>query len=348
MIVMIAGLGSIGRRHLRNLKTLGVNDILLYRTRLSTLSEDELAGLPVFTDLGEALAQKPDGVVVSNPSSEHMKVAIPAALAGCHLLIEKPLSTDLDEIGNLRKAVEATGARALAGFHFRHHPVLKRIKKLLESGEIGTVLSAKAHWGEYLPGWHPWEDYRQSYAARKDLGGGVVNTLSHPLDYLRWLAGEVRGVSALTGRVSSLEIDVEDNAEITLAFESGAFGTVHLDYYQRPATHTLAITCSKGRVTWDNATGSADVYFDDDGSWQRFEPADDFERNALFLEEMRHFLAVCRGDEAPVCTLEDGFAAQAIASAAHESSASRGQMVAIAGQTRQNGRIIGAQNQEEK
>ena len=327
MKVLIAGLGSIGRRHLRNLKSLGVGDILLYRTKLATLPDDELAGLPVYTDLEEALAQKPDAVIVSNPTSAHMTVAIPAAKAGCHLLIEKPISSELTDVLELHRAVEASGTKVLVGFQFRHHPVLRQIKAILESGSLGRVLSAKAHWGEYLPGWHPWEDYRQSYAARKDLGGGVVNTLSHPLDYLRWLLGDVSGVSALTGHISDFELDVEDNAEISLAFQNGAIGTVHLDYYQRPASHTLTITCTNGRILWDNAPGIADIYNATDGPWETLQPPFGFERNQLFLEEMRHFLAVCRGEEEPVCTLEDGFAAQATAQAVHESSAREGRIV---------------------
>ena len=327
MKVLIAGLGSIGRRHLNNLQRLGVNNILLFRTRLATLPDADLVGLPVFTDLGEALAQKPDAVIVSNPSSAHLQVAVPAAKTGCHLLIEKPIASNFAEVLGLQKAVEATGAKVLVGFHFRHHPVLGQVKTLLESGEFGQVLSAQVHWGEYLPGWHPWEDYRQSYAARKDLGGGVVNTLSHPLDYLRWLVGEVSGVSALTGHISDLELDVEDSAEITLAFESGAVGTVHLDYYQRPGSHTLTITCDKGRIFWDNATATAEVYQVADESTERLLPPNGFERNQLFLEEMRHFLAVCRGEEQPACTLEDGFAAQAIAQAVHASSAQQGLIV---------------------
>jgi predicted dehydrogenase len=340
MKVLIAGLGSIGRRHLRNLKSLGVSDILLFRTRLASLPDDELAGLPVFTDLEEVLAQKPDAVIVSNPSSAHMTVAIPAAKAGCHLLIEKPISSELAEFLDLQKAVEASGVKVLVGFHFRYHPVLARVKALLESGSLGKVLSANAHWGEYLPNWHPWEDYRQSYAARKDLGGGVVNTLSHPLDYMRWLVGDVTGVSALTGHVSELELDVEDNAEISLMFENGAISTVHLDYYQRPASHTLTITCANGRIFWDNATGNAAIYNDIDGSWETLQPSAEFERNQLFLEEMRHFLAVCRGEEQSVCTLHDGFAAQAIAQAVHESSAKQGLIVRPATLTGLGGKIV--------
>ena len=122
------------------------------------------------------------------------------------------------------------------------------------------MLTLHAHWGEYMPNWHPWEDYRQTYAAREDLGGGVIRTLTHPLDYARWLAGEVTGVRALAGHVSSLEMDVEDVAEIGLRFASGAIGGVHVNYVQRPPAHRLEIVGTQGTLRWDNADGMLHFY----------------------------------------------------------------------------------------
>jgi predicted dehydrogenase len=107
MRILIAGLGSIGRRHFRNLLALGERDLILYRTRKATLSDDELAGYPVETDLTEALSKhKPDAVVVANPTSLHLDVAIPAAQAGCAVLLEKPIAEDLSRVDELRKAAQ--------------------------------------------------------------------------------------------------------------------------------------------------------------------------------------------------------------------------------------------------
>ncbi len=122
----------------------------------------------------------------------------------------------------------------LVGFQFRFHPGLQQAKRFLDDGAIGDLISVRSHWGEYLPDWHPWEDYRQSYAARKDLGGGVVRTLCHPLDYLRWLVGELESVWAFSGNLGGLDINVEDVSEIGLQFDRGVLGSVHLDFCQRP------------------------------------------------------------------------------------------------------------------
>ena len=180
MKYLIAGLGSIGRRHMRNLIALGERDIVLLRTRKTTLPEDELAPFPQETDLQEALEKhKPNAVIVANPTSLHLDVAIPAAEAGCTILLEKPISHSMEGVDKLQTAVQKSGAKVLVAFQFRYHPGLVRAKQLITDGEIGRIVSAHVHFGEYLPGWHPWEDYRQGYAARADMGGGVVLTQCH-------------------------------------------------------------------------------------------------------------------------------------------------------------------------
>ncbi len=324
MKLLIVGLGSVGRRHLRNLQKLGADDIVLLRSGLSTLPDDELAGLPTEDDLNRALRRhRPGAVIVANPTALHLDVAVPAAQAGCHLFIEKPLSHNLDRVADLVHTVEQRGLAVLVGFQFRFHPGLRHIKHLLDSGAIGHVACVHVHWGEYLPGWHPWEDHRQGYAARQDLGGGVVLTLCHPFDYLRWLIGEVETVSAMTGQLGGLDIETEDTANVNLRFACGALGTVHLDYIQRPPAHWLQITGQKGFIRWDNADGAVHYYRSDTEAWETVMPPLGFERNTMFLEEMRHFLDCIQGKSEPLVSLNDGIAALRIALAAKQSSRER-------------------------
>ncbi len=318
MKILIAGLGSIGRRHLNMLRELGQDDFILYRTHQSTLNDEALAGIPVYTDLRDALDLKPDAAVVANPTSLHMDVAIPAAEAGCHILLEKPISDDLARVDELRQAAEKSGSRILVGFQFRYHPTLNKARELIQAGALGQILSAHSHWGEYLPNWHPWEDYSKGYAARADLGGGVIGTLTHPLDYMRYILGEVEETASLQGHVSPLELSgVEDVGEIGIKFKSGAIGAVHVNYFQRPPDHRLEIVGTQGTLRWNNADGVLHHYDMPDafGTWSANPSApihteyalpSDFERNHLFLAQMQHFLDVVQGNADPICTLEDG------------------------------------------
>jgi len=338
MKFLIAGLGSIGRRHFRNLIALGEKDLVLLRTRKATLPDDELTGYPVETDIHEALKKhKPEAVIVANPTALHLDVAIPAAEAGCHILLEKPVSDSLERLDTLQQAAQKSGSKILVGFQFRYHPTLNKARELIQADALGKILTVHAHWGEYLPQWHPWEDYRRSYAARDDLGGGVIRTLTHPLDYLRYLIGEVDSLWSFNGHISPLELDVEDVAEIGLKFSNGAIGGVHLNYVQRPPRHTLEIVGTQGTLRWDNADGI--LHFDQlstpfgsfsnnppDPVIQTFSPPEGFERNQLFVAQTRHFIEMARGEKEPICGLEDGIMALRLALAAKE-SASTGHIV---------------------
>jgi len=321
--ILIIGFGSIGRRHLRNLRTLGWRDeqIIVARTGRSTLPNDELAGVTVEYELAAALAHRPLATIIANPTSLHLESALAAAQAGSHIFMEKPISYTLDGVDRLRTLIEDQSLVFFVGFQFRFHPGLRQIKRWLDDGQIGKVTHVGAHWGEYLPDWHPWEDYRQSYSARADLGGGVVLTLSHPLDYVRWLFGEVTRVYASLG-TQGLDIEAEDTADIHLEFAGGSLGHVHLDYVERPPSHTLHVIGTQGSILWDNADGIARCYraAAEPPTWETVAPPTGFERNTMFLDELAHFLACIRGETTPVCTFADGLRALEIALAAKQSA----------------------------
>jgi len=321
MKFLIAGLGSIGRRHMRNLVALGEKDIVLYRTGKSTMPEEELAGFPQETNLHAALKKhNPNAVIVSNPTSMHLDVAIPAADLGCSLLLEKPLSHSMEGIGELETILKKGGGRAVVGFQFRFHPGMLRAKQLIVDGEIGRVVSAHVHFGEYLPAWHPWEDYRKGYAARADMGGGVVLTQCHALDYLPWLVGGVESVWAFTAKLSDLEVDVEDTAKIGLRFANGALGSIHLDYNQQPPSHYFEVIGTKGSLQWNLSDGATRIYRAEKKDWEVYPLPVGWERNAMFMSEMRHFTAVARGEVESSCPLEDGVRVMRVALAIKNSS----------------------------
>lgn len=334
MKYLIAGLGSVGRRHMRNLIALGETDIVLYRTHKATLPDDELAGYPVETDFAEALKKhKPDAVIVSNPTSLHLDVAIPAAEAGSAILLEKPIAASMERVDVLQKVVQKSGSKVLVAFQFRFHPGMVKTRELIVNGEIGRVVSASVHFGEYLPAWHPWEDYRTGYAARADMGGGVVATQCHSLDYLPWLVGKkVESVWGFADKISDLEVAADDTAKIGLRFEGGALGSLHLDYNQQPPEHEFRIIGTNGTIKWNLADGAARIYRTPhpspspsgrggrgEGNWDVYPLPAGWERNVMFQEQTKHFVDVVKGKVEPSCTLEDGVQVQRIISSVHES-----------------------------
>lgn len=337
MRFLVVGLGSAGQRHVRNLRQLMGREAELQACRVRGLmraltvdgkvqegeSVEQLHGIRTFKDLDEALGQLPAAVLVCNPTSLHIPVALAAARMGCHLFIEKPVSNSFDGLERLASIVQEKRLQVLVGFQFRFHPGLAAARRLIAGNAIGAIVHAHAHWGEYLPEWHPWEDYRESYSARFDLGGGVIHSLCHPFDYLRWILGEIRTVSATSAKLSDLELDVEDTADITLTLESGAICTVHLDFIQRPKSHSLHIIGKEGTITWDNDGGSLRWYQGARKEWEEIPAPPGFDRNTMFLDEMRHFVDCVAGRAEPYVGLAEGIRAVEIALAAKRSAAER-------------------------
>jgi predicted dehydrogenase len=248
----------------------------------------------------------------------------------------------MERIEQFQSLVEQNNLKVLVGYQYRFHPGLQEIARSLSGGAIGRVLSVGAHWGEYLPDWHPWEDYRTGYSARRELGGGVLLTLSHPMDYLGWLLGEIEAVWALVGSLGDLDLEVEDTAVVGLRFKNGALGSLYLDYNQRPTSHRLEIIGTTGTIRWDYSKGGVEISGKNPGQqragendssraapthFQSGEPRK-FSRNEMFLAEMRHFLSVLHGLEKPVCTLENGIEAMRLALYALHSARS-GQLVSL-------------------
>ncbi|MGH7930330.1 MAG: Gfo/Idh/MocA family protein, partial [Candidatus Binatia bacterium] len=179
---------------------------------------------------------------------------------------------------------------SLVGCNMRFHPGLVTVKRLLMEQAVGRIIAARVEVGQYLPDWHPWEDYRQNYSARADLGGGVILDAIHELDYIRWLLGEVTGVFCLADKLSRLEIDTEDSAALLLRFQNGAIGEVHLDYIQRTYSRTCQIICEEGTIHWDYTAGQVRWYSARKKQWQCFDNPLGWEANEMYLDEMRHFL----------------------------------------------------------
>jgi predicted dehydrogenase len=322
MRALIVGLGSIGRRHARNWAALGLGPLAVCRVRRRPLPE--LLGVEAteYQDLHRALeVERPDVVLVTNPTSLHVSTACSALQAGAHVLVEKPLDKSLEGVREVLDLARGSGRRLMVGYNLRFHPGLARLKVLLEMNAIGRVVSARAECGEYLSDWHPWEDYREGYAARGELGGGAVLTFSHDLDALCWLLGAPRRLMAMAAHRSSLEVDVDDVAEIALEFERGAVGSIHVDFVRRPPRRSIELIGEEGVLRWEFQRNRLEHYSVESGQWRVEEGDARYERNQMYMEELRHFVGCVRGEiDRPLIDGEQGAAVLAIALAALHSS----------------------------
>ena len=331
MRALIVGLGSIGRRHLHNLRALAPDaEITVWRQHAQPdhgPSAFPEANRIVFS-LEEALDSRPDVGIITNPTSEHVPTGLQLARAGIPLFVEKPLS---NELPGAEALVELCGTRNLTlmvGYNLRFHPPLLALRRAVQEARVGRVLGVLAEVGRYLPDWRPGTDYSQGASSRADLGGGVILELSHELDYLRWMFGEVETVVANAAKVSDLNIDVEDVADILLRFAGGVLGNIHLDMLQRAPTRACKVIGSAGTLFWDGMTHHVRQFSADTGTWEHVFQSAELDWNEMYLSEMRHFLDCVNSGEAPLVSGEEGLSALKLALASH-ASARLGRAVAL-------------------
>lgn len=294
--VLIIGLGSIGLRHARNFKSLGINALSGFDPSLERRKsfQDEL-GFTTFSCLDKALAEKPNLTVISSPNCFHLEQAITAALQGSHLFIEKPLSHNLDNIEQFLSVVESKKLFVHIGSNWKFHPAFKKMKSLIGEGVLGKITGAQVISGWWLPDWHPWEDYREMYSAKKSLGGGIVLD-SHEFDYITWLLGPVEQVSGYMTTSGCLDIETEDVAVACLKHESGALSTIHVDYIQREYRRKYHISGDLGTLEWDYTTGVLSSY--DAASKETIDYDVSHEDiNDMYLEQTSHILKGISGKE---------------------------------------------------
>lgn len=322
MKILMVGLGGIGQRHMRNLRTLlGARaEFLAYRVRRQmhvvtpalgadhARNVEEEYSLRTFSTLAAALEEKPDMAFICNPSNMHVPVALACVRAGCDLFVEKPLSDSMKDTAALVAETEGRKGIAMVGYQLRFHPCVLALSRIVRSGALGNLLAVRATVGEYLPNWHPYEDYRQMYAARADLGGGVVLSQIHEFDYLFSLFGVPERVYAVGGHWSELDVDVEDTASILMEFSSGGRPLpvhLHQDYLQSPPSRQCEVIGDRGRVMMD-LSGLTVTLFTRGNATPEVSSFAGFDRNQLFIDQTNHFLECIATRSRPVVDLKDG------------------------------------------
>lgn len=287
--VLVLGVGSIGERHIRNLWALGVTKITAYRTRNLPFRDIGPAKVTVITDLNQLQPSEIDCAIICSPTNLHLSQSIWCAENGIHTLVEKPISNTDRSISDLLKIVVDKQLVFSVAYMMRFHPLLIELKKIIASKIFGKVVHIESEWREYLPDWHPWEDYRKSYAALAEMGGGAALTLSHDLDLVTWLL-DANPIEWQTNRIisSSLETTSDTVADFSLIFPNKVPGRVHLNM-------AAPISQRKTQVIFEQALVTFYYYDNKLVVAEKNKPKQDihlaeFERNQMYVSELDCFL----------------------------------------------------------
>jgi predicted dehydrogenase len=323
MKIAILGLGSIGRRHLGNFKAVGVEKLSAFDAD-PTQCQAAAAQFPfaeVVSSVDAAL-EGAEGVVVCTPPESHLALAQAAVKLGAHLMIEKPLAVSADGAEPLLKTCDTRGLRVLVAHNWRYWPPMLLAERLLKEGRIGPVRAARTEYAYHLIRHrYPASDYRQGYMAQARQGGGCLLDESHAIDYMRWLCGEIVEVSAVVDHISSLEIDTDDIADLTVRFESGAVGNIHMNLFAWNMHSHFELMGERGVLQWRRFENEVRLYDPAADRWEIYPSGGQL--NDMYVEEARHFVACVRGDTTPRCDGWDGLRTMKVIEAARRSSAER-------------------------
>jgi predicted dehydrogenase len=326
--ILIVGNGSIGKRHLQIAREQFPN------AEISVLGHQEPSEVPefsnsFFTTIEAAIQFAPQIAIIANPSTFHLPIANELAQRGTHLLIEKPISATTNGVFELIKACEENECVLQVGYNLRFSPSLQKFRDLILSEEIGNLLSVRCDVGQYLPTWRPSKDYRQTVSVSEALGGGVLLELSHELDYLQWIFGKVDWVRATLTRQSSLEIDVEDSAHLTLGFVSNSdhhqlIASLNMDFIRHDLTRACTAIGENGSLKWDGILGEVSIFEKGASCWKSLFTHTPF-RNETYLAEWQEFITCINKGSIPSVTGHDGLRILEIVESARRSASTGAQ-----------------------
>ncbi|MBC7487931.1 MAG: Gfo/Idh/MocA family oxidoreductase [Cytophagaceae bacterium] len=285
--VLIFGAGSIGERHINNLLKLGCPSIFVYRQRNLPLRNVQSANIQVITSWEEIDEIKPDAAFITSPTAQHLFQAKECVKRKIPVLVEKPLSHSSEGLNELKQLVQTHQSFVQVGYMMRYHPLIQKIKEMIAHQPLGKLVYFRSYWGEHLPYWHPWEDYRTSYAARKELGGGAALTLSHDIDLANWLSNSsLLSYHTIHNFNSTLEVDVESAADINLKYKNGLSAHVHLNFFQKIPRREYQFEFEQASVYFDFFKSELQIVSEQGTEVIK---ADHFDRNDLFIAQTQAF-----------------------------------------------------------
>ena len=286
--ILIIGYGSIGKRHVKNILDETSYEIIILTKRKDKIQIDSNR-VKIFHNLNDCLSEKPHIGFITNETAYHIEIATKLAKSGLDLFLEKPLSNSMDGIKSLQKIVKQKKLITQMGYNLRFHESLIKTKKLLEQEKIGKIISVQAENGSYFPDWHPYEDYRLSYAGKKTLGGGIILTQIHDVDYLYWFFKNPKSVFSMSGKFSNLDITAEDYCASIIQFPKNITVELHLDFFQGPEFRSFKIKGTNGILSWNSLDNKIRFYDNRKKEWRVIYTLKNFQRNKMYVNDHNLF-----------------------------------------------------------
>ena len=320
--ILINGAGSAGARHFEIARYLFPNAQIAILTNRQTLDSNFVYAWH-FTKVEEAIKFQPNIAILAGAASSRIEIGFALANAGVHLLVEKPISVSTKSVENLIKICTEKNLTLAVGYNLRFYGSLIYFRDQLNLGVIGKPLLVKCEVGQFLPSWRESVDYRHSVSAQRKLGGGVLFELSHEIDYLAWIFGKIDWVRATIMRQSSLDIDVEDSAFLTLGIENklnpNLVVNLSMDFIRHDIQRKCIIIGESGTLKWDGIKQQVSILKQGESSWTNLLTTN-HSSNDSYLAEWKDFIECLGSRKSPMATGRDGLKSLEVIEAALESA----------------------------
>ena len=316
--ILVCGGGSIGQRHIENLKKIGVT-VYAWRSRQElALKLSKKYNIKVFTTIDEGI-KVADGVVVATSTDKHIEIASKVIDNNKPLFIEKPLADSYENLIPFLKKISTKNIIEV-GFQLRGHPNISKLHELITNNDYGPLYTFRALVGHRLDQWRPGTDYQESYSANSLQGGGALLDLTHEIDLINWLTGPVKEIYGNLANISDLKMNAEDLVNLILVNKSGAVGQIQLDMLSPVFRRELELVFQKAVFHWDAISGVL-TKKTSEAIVIEHKVSDNFERNDMFLLQMQHFInRISDNNLRPLCSIQAGVEVQRIVEAAIKSN----------------------------
>ena len=298
MKILIVGLGSMGKRRIRNLKQLKVGEITGFDINESRRKEAEgKYGIQTLGDLKDI--KMFDALVVSTPPDKHNEYVKLAIRNKKPVFVEA--SVILEGLEELDKLAKKEKVLVTPSCTFRFHPAIKKITAIAQSGRYGKVTSFNYYLGQYLPDWHPWENIKNFYVGKKETGG-AREMVAFELTWLTGILGFPKNVSGFYGKTLNMGVDIDDTYVISLDFGK-ILGNITIDVVARYALRSLILNMEKGQILWRWDENKIKLYEADNKCWREIQylggqTAVGYNKNIIedmYVEEMKVFVGAIKG-----------------------------------------------------
>tara|TARA_B100000965_G_C19593780_1_gene759165 strand:- start:2526 stop:3461 length:936 start_codon:yes stop_codon:yes gene_type:complete len=292
MKILICGTGSIAKRHYKNLIKLGYKDIIFYKSTRKQILIPKINKNQVYLNLDNALKERPKIAFICNVTSLHIDTAIKCVKKKCNIFLEKPISNNLKNLNYFKKLVSKNKSKVFVGYMMRFHPLILKLKNMIDNKKIKNIFYINSVWGEYLPNWHRYENYETSYASQKKLGGGAALTLSHEIDLMSFLFGDIQKVTTLKSYKSKLKLNTDFSTTHLIRFKNEVDCSINVNFLNNPPYRKMLILSENYQIFFNYF--KSELILINNKNKKKIIKNKSFNRNDLFLNELKFFFKELR------------------------------------------------------